>query len=394
MNRSITQRFRSLPWLISGFVVALLWGELFTTILLPQSLDIMLDNLQADPVVGYIYEPHSSSAERGRGYDVPFDVNSLGLRDREIPVKQPDVYRVLLVGNSFSVSHGIAIESSFSRAVEEALNERASEFLGYRRVEVINAANAAYTANNYRLAYERWAEQLDPEAILVGFVAGREHNCDPAGTQYVVQDGRLAGRFRAGEKPRPISKSPIWKVRKFLAQNSHTYVLLRNYFYYNETIDRLVGKKDGNESVKYLRPYQQPLSPGVAAGWELAFSQLGEMQKSAQDLGDRVLIAAIPEITQVDPDYRADLVRRSGADPATVDKDQPFRMLQEFCAGAGIQVFELDDAVAEVHRKKGAYLLDNHWNELGIRAGANSLAQQWMKSGLPPFGTSPTPDPK
>lgn len=389
MSRFKKFRLSSLAWLLVGFIVALAWGELFTTILMPQSLDVMMNNLQADPIAGYIYEPGSSTTEKGRGYDVPFVVNSLGLRDREIAAKGVGVFRILLLGNSFSVSHAIPIEESFSRAVEAALNARSADFRGYERVEVINAANAGYSAYNYLRSYERWDDQLQPDAALVGFVAGREHKTDVAGTQYAVRDGQLAGRFKPGEPVVPRTRGRGWRLRKWLAQNSHAYVLLRNYFYYNETIDHLLRRKeDGDTAINSLRPYLVPLPPSIRSGWDLAYSHLAKLEQEARDRDEFVVVAGIPEVYQVDPARLKDLQERTGTGSGAVDAAQPLKELERFCAAEGIPVLDLSAAVGETHRASGAYLLDNHWNAAGIAAGAEAVASQWRSLGLPPFSST------
>ena len=90
--------------------LALLWGELFTRTLLPQSVDTMLDILVPDQELGYIYEPGALVQYRGREYDVPFQVNRFGMRDRDVDPSDDGVFRVLLTGDSFAVSAGESLQ--------------------------------------------------------------------------------------------------------------------------------------------------------------------------------------------------------------------------------------------------------------------------------------------
>lgn len=387
-----TPRISTVAWLVIGFFAALLWGELFTSVMMPQNLDTILDILQPDPIVGYTYQPNASLMERGRGYDVPFVINSIGLRDREIPPRQDDIFRILLIGNSFSVSHGIAIEESFSRAMENALNRHSDEFSGYRQVEVINCSNAGYNSYNYWKGYTRWAPVLHPDLVLVGYVAGREYQCDAEGTRYLVQDGLLNGRFRKDMQARPPRRNPVRSFRKFLAQNSNSYVLFRNFFYYNEKVDRLLKRGSGGDtSIKFLKPYLLPVPAEVENGWARAFSHLGNLKEEASRDGVGIVIAAIPVITDTDPGKFMELQNRTGRNSHQVDQNQPRAALIKFCSEAGIPLLDPREAVAAVQAITPAYLPDNHWNTAGIAAAAEAMVRQWQEAGHAPFpGAQPS----
>jgi len=81
----------------------LLWGELFTRMLLPQNVDSKMNIFASDPSIGIIYKPNASTYEKGREYNALYRINGLGLRDREYGPKRKSIFRVLLLGDSFSV---------------------------------------------------------------------------------------------------------------------------------------------------------------------------------------------------------------------------------------------------------------------------------------------------
>lgn len=375
-------------WILIGLFLSLAWGELFTRILLPQNRDTVLDILEPDPVVGYVYRPGATIQERGRDYDVPFKINSIGLRDREIGERTAGRTRIMLVGNSFSVSHGVEIENSLSRTLERELNKLATPSADQLPVEVVNCANAGYNALNYWKAYSRWVPVLRPDVIAVGFVCAREHSCDTEETRYIVQDGLLKGRYTGDGPPPAVRTSPLMVVRKGLARNSDLYVLFRNYFFYSKQVEKLFGREtDGNTAVKDLRPYIEPLPAQVNEGWNLAFSHLERLHRQAADDGIQLVVMAIPEKSEVDDDHFSGLAANAGLDTASLNRDQPLRFLESFCRSRNIPVLSCFDAVAEAQRKQPAFFkFDNHWNSLGIAAASISLARQWQGSFLPPFG--------
>lgn len=374
-------------WLGVGAVLALFWGEAFTRVLLPQNRDTILDILIPDEVVGYIYKPGASLSERGRDYDVPFVINSIGLRDREIGGKKDDVFRVLLMGNSFSVSHGVEIENSLSRAVERNLNALLAQENREMEVEVINGSNAGYNAYNYRKGFSRWRQELDPDLVLVGFVSPREIKCDDEDTRYLVKDGLLQGRYKAGETPPIVRKNPLKSARKFLARNSDYYVLLRNYFYYNEKMGRLLNReKTGNEALGQLKPFMTPQPPRITARFDRALSQLGKLKEEAGGYHIPVAVIAIPELNEVDPGQLRKLAEGAGVDMSGLDPTQPNRQLKLYCAETDIPLLDATGAVKSAHEQAPAFFMyDLHWNAHGIEAGAQSIAHQWLELGLAPF---------
>ena len=48
---------------------ALLWGEMFTRVLLPQNVDSKMNIFATDPVVGFTYKPNAKTYEKGKEYN-------------------------------------------------------------------------------------------------------------------------------------------------------------------------------------------------------------------------------------------------------------------------------------------------------------------------------------
>src|SRR5919198_1388551 len=59
-----------------------------------------------------------------RGGGPTYRSNSLGFREREIPHKSPDRYRIVVVGDSFTWGQGVEERDRFSNLVEEFLGPR------------------------------------------------------------------------------------------------------------------------------------------------------------------------------------------------------------------------------------------------------------------------------
>ena len=127
--------------------------------------------LQPSPHKDLIYElkPNQSTYFKL----VPFITNSRGLRDKEYTLeKPPGVFRIAVMGDSFTQPSGVAIEDAYHSLIEERLMR------GHDRVryEVINFAVGGYTLEQDLIAIRRKALAYDPDLILIGFCAENDDN--------------------------------------------------------------------------------------------------------------------------------------------------------------------------------------------------------------------------
>jgi hypothetical protein len=104
---------------------------------------------------------------------VPFVTNSRGLRDRDYSLEKPEgVLRVAVIGDSFTLPSGVAIEDSYHSLIEERLNRWHNRV----RYELINFAVGGYTFEQYLFTIRHKALAYDPDLILIGFCAGNDDN--------------------------------------------------------------------------------------------------------------------------------------------------------------------------------------------------------------------------
>ena len=127
---------------------------------------------------------------------VPFRTNHRGLRDKDYtPGKRDGVFRVAVLGDSFTLPSGVAIEDAFHSLLEDSLNS-GSESVRY---EFINFAVGAYTMQQYLSAIRHKAMEYDPDLILIGFCAGNDHK--------VFLPYRFPDRYRPKGRTYPFYRS-------------------------------------------------------------------------------------------------------------------------------------------------------------------------------------------
>ena len=83
--------------------------------------------------------------------------NELGFRDRAIAARQPGEFRIVVLGDSFTVSAGVEHEAIFTNLLERRL----------ARTRVINLAVGGYNIVQYALVLQEVGLVLEPDLVLV-----------------------------------------------------------------------------------------------------------------------------------------------------------------------------------------------------------------------------------
>lgn len=372
-------------WLVVAVVVSLLWVEVFTRVLLPQNVDSTVDILQADDILGYSYIPGAEVRSRDRSHDVEFKINSLGMRNCEIDIDKGNSFRILVLGNSFSVSTGCEGYNSLPASFERAMKAEFSNELKGRDIQVINAANAGYRTYNYWKGYQKWVDILNPDVVLVAIVPSRDHITFPDDINFIVEDGLVVGSYRDGEEPVKNRKSIISKTRKKLARNSEFYVLLRNFIYYNEKVEKLTGKKGKDEGVAaMISTYEKPLPGKISDGWKRSYDYLTSIKMNADRDSIPMVVLSIPGKAEVVESYFLDISRTTSTGIDNYDLKQPTRVLREFCKSGNIVMLDPVGALLEENKINNVYFdHDGHWNHHGIKVASEDIATQWRELELP-----------
>ena len=346
-----------------------------------------MDIFREDPIIGFTYEPNSETYEKGREYNAHYKINSLGLRDREYPSREDGVFRVLLVGDSFSVSHGLPIEESLSRQLENSFQAQFNSDNIPLRAEVINSAHGGYSPYNYWKAYQKWEPLFKPDAVVVG-ISPDDFDCTNADSRYMIENGETIALYRNGQVPSRLRNSGLFRARKWLAGKSEFYILLRNFFYYNDIIGRInlwMGARSGNENSQ-IQQFMVPQPESINEAWKKSFSYLKKLKEDANADGVQVILIPIPLKFEIDNKEFEYTLAASHLDPSQVDIDQPLKQVLSFAKKENLPVFNPRQTLRGRHPEKRCYFVyDGHWIAEGIRVSTEFIVSQWKLSKLPPW---------
>jgi hypothetical protein len=114
----------------------------------------------SDPLIGHEHRPLAHAHLMG----VDIDTNSVGHRDREIPVaRQPGIPRITMLGDSFTEGWGVAFEETISKRLE-VLFQRAG-----RTVEVMNTGVGNSGSVQEVEAFLTRDARFNPDVVVLNF---------------------------------------------------------------------------------------------------------------------------------------------------------------------------------------------------------------------------------
>src|SRR5579862_3865470 len=158
-------------------VIAILFGciamEVALRVIFAHSLDFSMEMWKyavklkrpvANADLSFAHAPNRSAFLMG----VPVSINSEGLRDREFSLeKPPDVYRVMMLGDSTTFGWGVKEEDTAAKFLERKLNSNLPA--GYSRAEVMNAGVGNYDTVQEVTYYETIGWKYHPDLIVLVF---------------------------------------------------------------------------------------------------------------------------------------------------------------------------------------------------------------------------------
>jgi lysophospholipase L1-like esterase len=117
--------------------------------------------LRASGPVGYELKPDLDT----RYLLHPFRTNRHGLRDDDAALEKPaGTFRIAVVGDSFTMGHGVAAGDVYHAVLERRLREEP----GGMRFEALNFGVAGYGLHDYAAVIEEKVLRFDPDLILIG----------------------------------------------------------------------------------------------------------------------------------------------------------------------------------------------------------------------------------
>ncbi len=290
--------------------------------------------------------PHARAVHRG----IPITTNSYGLRDSEIVVpKPPGVYRILMVGDSFTFGQGIPL---LSQTIPKQLEARLRS-AGESRAEVINFGVCGLNTFEELMSYVQQGRRLEPDRVVLLWVP---FDHDLNGYRF----GDLADFLEHRSLPRnpgavgtpPPDESTPGRWMSLRERWKNTYTVL----YFGRRIKSVLIKMGFNPN----RYEEAEHNDTNSEGYRLMFASLRSFAAICKEQGVGFEVAIFPGLQSLDSNYYYDLI---------------YSKIEAFCRSEGIACCDLFPAFrgrnpARLH----VSIFDAHPNVQADSIAAEALA--------------------
>jgi GDSL-like Lipase/Acylhydrolase family len=321
---------------------------------------------EADPYTGYRLKPG------GTGHfqmGIPAVANSQGLRDVEVSLrKPPGVFRILVLGDSFTVGANVRQEEAYPKVLEKRLKSVYGP-----RIEVVNAGVGGWDPFQYAQYFSHYGYKFEPDLVLVGFFVGNDTFDDKTS----VEQSNMA---ILGHTVRPeVAARRFINLEVFLYDHSNLARLLLNRG--PVVSDSFVRKRCDDFTEQYLAIQRARLPNHLRYNRERRHSALNAVDqiRRIKDLAGEpvpVIVALLPDENQVNPALQSRVVNATSL--SDYDFEMPQSMLVEMFREIGVATIDLLPAVRADSRC--LYMNDTHWTPEG-----QALAASVIFDGLTPI---------
>jgi hypothetical protein len=351
-----------------------------------------------DPLLGWSLRPGSSAWQVDEGV-AWVKINSHGYRDRERTIsKPPGVYRVAVLGDSFTEARQLDIDKTFTSLAEGELNRR--HCFGARKVEVLNFGTLGYNTGQELLLLRERVWKFSPDIVVLNFYTGNDiidHNralntvLPDLAPYFVLRNGKLEldDSFRRGRR-----FDPTYIKLKGIATdalNSSALALmvykLRMTRVQREEMARLDAPKESADPnalppqySRYLH-YLPPKIPVMVEAWEVTEALIAEFGKEVRSHHVPLLMLITPLPIQFHPDPKEQEKFRAKYKVESLDYADD--RVERQARANGIPTLRLSKPLIEEAKRTGTYMAgfansppnELHLNERGHAVVAREMVQ-------------------
>ncbi len=146
-----------------------------------------------------IFPPFSEQHYESADFRYSVYINSIGIRDRELPRERGDAYRVLAIGDSYTYGWGVDIENTWMRILEGQLRDAG------HTIEILNLGKPGVGPPFYAELAAKAIPLLRPDLVLVCLLQGNDIRA-------------------AGDETASLKAPPFWDLVRRLYPNFTLYM--------------------------------------------------------------------------------------------------------------------------------------------------------------------------
>ncbi len=264
------------------------------------------------PIYGFFHRPGARGWVRTDEFTSYVQINSRGLRDREVAIPKPaQTFRLLVLGDSIVEGSQVALDQTLPKQLEQLLGGGPG-----RPLEAINAGNAGFGTAQELLFLQHDGPAYGPDVVVLvfyvdndaannGIGVAQKRGLSTAGRPFFVldSDGNLLQVPVASMPPEPLGQ-----LKDVLRNSSLLYDVGENLLTARAAAKQYHAVRMDKDRTMYLieppREWQD--------AWAVTEALLERARESASAIGAELVVVAAPSQFQV---YESDWLgggRRAG----------------------------------------------------------------------------------
>jgi hypothetical protein len=333
-----------------------------------------------DAELGWSKVPGRSMQRRGDSYRAHFAINELGLRDDAMssPAKAPGVFRVIALGDSFTLGYTVERDELFVDLLERDLRAAGTP------IEFVNAGTEGYSTDQEARWLDVHGAAFQPDLVLLfPYENDIYWNGQAQYTRFpkprYAPDGTLEPRVLADPGPRPLVDR--WAVAG----------LLKPFVSKPAAESTFHAPRFGRAVRSEFAPLLSTPPAFVAEAEAHTRGALLALQQRCAALGATLVVAPIPSNSAIDPAFANEFGSRVLYAPRDAwSPDRPVDVFLGACAELGIQTLDARPALRERTRAGEKLYLDLfadrewHFTPAGNAAFAEFLRVELDRLGVLP----------
>ena len=375
-------------------IFTLIFGEFFVRIVRP----ISTVEYRIDSDLGELLVPNQRTRWVNEDVDVSIFTNSAGFHDVEHALKKPNnVYRIVVLGDSFVEGLQVPIEDCFTQVLEQYLVDG----IGSKRVEVINMGISGTGPAQYYHLLKMKGLTYKPDLVLMAVLPDNDFR-----DSYPDLSGAVTKPFyllNSDETLRyvPPQASGFGLTLKSFLRKSALMVLFRQSIA-SLSIENwlarlgLLAPASGLKPTPALKKTTSSMIPldwyvylaDPPAPWPKAYEVTLRMIRESKYLaarhGAEFVVMLIGTVANVEDRWGEALRNYPGAEELQWDFDRPFRTIKELGKQSGFEVInpvELFKKDFQTHGISHSWPHDGHWNPRGHRLAAE-IATSYLSKNM------------
>ena len=317
--------------------------------------------------------PNSYSSFQQRDFNYVQRVNNLGMRGPDVQIEKPaNAYRILMLGDSFTMGKGVEDDQTFSVLLQGALRSRVTACGGHRSVEVLNGGSDSYAPILSYIQLTRDLAPLSPDMIVLNLdVSDLVQEAAYRSQAVFGPDGAPLGVPQVAREQSLTERIRTWTDHHLFLTRALLFYLLERADYQEITVRNVVEQANAIVTAHTLVGDTEPRDKQ----WRDIFDSISRIKAYADQHGATFLLSVYPWAHQLND--REWVPGRDAFIPRDAKpSDASMNSIRRLSGELGIELLDLYPAFRAYQGGKPLYFqYDMHWTTAGHEVAAKGIEE-------------------